>query len=243
VVFVADATRDVYAPLNSRHNFVVVHNGLNLTRIEKEANRWPRGIARRKLGIDEDQIMVLLLGTVCERKGQHDLVRALARMDKSLHPMFHCFIVGDRPSGIAVNFGAGGSFAKNLEGTNSHYSGGGGYGALLPAADIFVCTSKVESFPRVILEAMAYELPIITTPVYGIKEQVRPGVNGLFYESENAGQLAAAISDLLSDPAAGPPRRKQQIGVGHPTTFEEMIEQYACVFREASLVGSPQGMS
>jgi glycosyltransferase involved in cell wall biosynthesis/GT2 family glycosyltransferase len=245
VVFVADATRDVYAPLNSRHNFLVVHNGLNLTRIEKEANRWPRGIARRKLGIDEDQIMVLLLGTVCERKGQHDLVRALARLYNSFHSMFHCFIVGDRPSGYSRQlWGLVEALPRTLkerihiipevEDTALYYR----------AADIFVCTSKVESFPRVILEAMAYELPIITTPVYGIKEQVRPGVNGLFYESENAGQLAAAISDLLSDPA----RRvrlaeNSKLVLAALTTFEQMIEQYACAFREASLAGPPQRMS
>jgi glycosyltransferase involved in cell wall biosynthesis len=106
------------------------------------------------------------------------------------------------------------------------------------AADIFVCTSKIESFPRVILEAMAYELPIITTPAYGIREQVRPGVNGLFYESGNAAQLAGTISELISDP----PLRSRLAGnsklvLATLTTFEEMIEQYACALREASLIG------
>ena len=45
------------------------------------------------------------------------------------------------------------------------------------AADVFCCTSRVESYPLVILEAMAAGLPIVTTPVHGIAEQVRPGVN------------------------------------------------------------------
>ena len=50
------------------------------------------------------------------------------------------------------------------------------------AADVFVCTSRVESYPRVILEAMAHGLPIVTTPVFGIREQVREDVNGVFYD-------------------------------------------------------------
>src|SRR5207249_4672091 len=49
------------------------------------------------------------------------------------------------------------------------------------AADLFCCTSRVESYPCVILEAMAAGLPIITTPVFGISEQVRESINALFY--------------------------------------------------------------
>jgi glycosyltransferase involved in cell wall biosynthesis len=245
VVFVADATCDAYAPLNSQNNFLVVHNGLNLMRLEKEAIRWPRGMARRKLGIDEKEIMLLLLGTVCERKGQHDLVRALARIDEGFHPMFQCFIVGDRPSGYSRKlWGLVEASPRTLkdrihivpevEDTALYYR----------AADIFVCTSKVESFPRVILEAMAYELPIITTPVYGIREQVRPGVNGLFYEPGNAAQLAETISELLSDPAARARLAgNSKLVLATLTTFEEMIEQYACAFREASLVGPAHEVS
>ena len=58
------------------------------------------------------------------------------------------------------------------------------------AADVFVCSSYIESYPRVILEAMNYELPIITTAVFGIKEQVIEGVNGEFYNAGNIGILA-----------------------------------------------------
>ena len=50
-------------------------------------------------------------------------------------------------------------------------------GRFYQAADVFVCTSRVESFPRVTLEAMAHGLPIVTTPVFGIREQVRPGTS------------------------------------------------------------------
>jgi glycosyltransferase involved in cell wall biosynthesis len=39
-------------------------------------------------------------------------------------------------------------------------------------ADIFVCTSFEESFPRVLLESAAYRLPIVTTNVNGIPEML-----------------------------------------------------------------------
>ena len=66
------------------------------------------------------------------------------------------------------------------------------------AADVFVCTSRVESYPRVILEAMAWGLPIITTPVFGIREQVRENVNGLFYEPGDVEALASRRSRASS---------------------------------------------
>ncbi len=64
------------------------------------------------------------------------------------------------------------------------------------AADVFCCTSRVESYPLVILEAMAAGLPIITTPVFGIAEQVRPRVNALIYQPGDIPGLARHLSLL-----------------------------------------------
>jgi glycosyltransferase involved in cell wall biosynthesis len=239
VVFVANATRGVYTPLNSRRNFMVVHNGLNLTRLEKEANRWSRTLARSELGIGEKEISLLLLGTVCERKGQHDLVRAFPRIDRRFHAMFQCFIVGDRPSGYSRALWAlWDALPRNLKDRTHIIPESEDTALYYRAADIFICTSRVESFPRVILEAMAYGLPIITTPVYGIREQVRPGVNGLFYEPGNEGQLASAIEELLSNPDQRARfAENSKLVLATLTTFDEMIEQYALAIREASLIG------
>ena len=40
----------------------------------------------------------LLLGTICDRKGQLDLVRALARLEPAVFARLRCYLVGDRPS-------------------------------------------------------------------------------------------------------------------------------------------------
>jgi len=102
------------------------------------------------------------------------------------------------------------------------------------AADIFVCTSRVESFPRVILEAMACDLPIVTSPVFGIKEQVRPGINGLFYTPGRPDELVAALISLLEDKSL-----RQQLAenakyvLDSLNTFAEMTQAYGQIFREA----------
>jgi len=106
------------------------------------------------------------------------------------------------------------------------------------AADVFVCSSRMECFPRVTQEAMAFGLPLVTTPVFGIFEQVRQGVNGLFYEPGKIDQLADALARLLSDDAARrwmsemSPRMLRQL-----EGFDATTERYAEIFREAWLTG------
>lgn len=70
-------------------------------------------------------------------------------------------------------------------------------------ADIFVFPTYYgnECFPLVLLEAMQYQLPIVTTNEGGIPDVVQDGVNGIICERQNAESLAAAIEKLLINPA------------------------------------------
>ncbi|MEP6523105.1 glycosyltransferase [Microcoleus vaginatus DQ-U2] len=232
VIFVADATRDRYLPLNSHHNFTVIHNGLDLRKLENSENSE---LARKTLGVAAEDVVILLLGTVCERKGQQDLVKALSLLPDKWHNKIRCFIVGDRPS-IYSNKLAElvGELPQELRQRVTVVPETGETAKYYKAADIFVCTSRVESFPRVILEAMACDLPIITTPVFGIREQVRPGINGLFYTPDRPDELVAGLISLLDDRSL----RQQLAGnakyvLDSLNTFEEMTQDYADIFCEA----------
>ncbi|MEG3926593.1 glycosyltransferase [Microcoleus sp. T3_D1] len=231
VIFVADATRDRYLPLNSHHNFTVIHNGLDLSKLENSENSE---LARKTLGVAAEDVVILLLGTVCERKGQQDLVQALSLLPDKWHNKIRCFIVGDRPS-IYSNKLAElvGELPEELRQRVTVVPETGETGKYYKAADIFVCTSRVESFPRVILEAMACDLPIITTPVFGIKEQVRPGINGLFYTPDRPEELAASLHSLLEDKSL-----RQRLAENAKyvleslNSFAEMTQAYGQIFRE-----------
>ena len=239
VVFVADATRDVYAPLNTRHNFTVIRNGLDTARIESARKEWSRDQARNAIGAQARDVVILLLGTVCSRKGQQDLVRAVALLAPDLQTKIRCYIVGDRPGDYSVELhklvkvlpAALRSRIHVVQETrqaDTYYCG----------ADIFVCTSRLESYPRVVLEAMAYGLPIITTPVFGIREQVREGVNALFYEPGDSGALAKQLGMLIKEEhrrSCMAARSASVLALG--TDFEEMVRAYEEIFAEAWLTG------
>lgn len=66
-------------------------------------------------------------------------------------------------------------------------------------ADIFILPTMNECFPLVILEAMEYKLPVISTNEGGIPDIVKDGENGLICEKRNPDSLADCIAKLLDD--------------------------------------------
>ncbi|MFS8084450.1 MAG: glycosyltransferase [Acidobacteriota bacterium] len=240
VVFVSHATLKTFQPLNSRHNFMMIHNGLNRDRFNAALRKWPREAARKQLGVSESELLVLLPGTVCERKGQLDLAEAIRQLSDQNVARTKFLIVGDRSNDYSDRL------KKNMQ--RLPYSRRARLEVIpetadlalyYAAADIFVCTSRVESFPRVILEALAAGLPIITTPVFGIAEQVQENMSALFYEPGDAQALAKAITMLIEDPEI----RHRLTSNSKPaidvlTDFDSMVDSYAEVFREAWLSGA-----
>jgi len=71
---------------------------------------------------------------------------------------------------------------------------------LINQSRIFIYPSREEPFGLSILEAMACGVPVVTTNVYGPKEIVTEGVDGLTVAPDNVGELVKAISTLLDDP-------------------------------------------
>ena len=73
-------------------------------------------------------------------------------------------------------------------------------GACYEAADALCLPSRKEALPMVVLEAMAFSLPVIATPVGGIPDLVEDGVTGLLIEPGDVHGLAKAIRFLAEDP-------------------------------------------
>lgn len=71
--------------------------------------------------------------------------------------------------------------------------------AYFKQADAFVLPSFNEAFPLVNLEAMEYKLPIVSTNVGGIPDEVRDGDSGFVVEPKDSNALADAICKLIGD--------------------------------------------
>jgi len=177
VVFLAAATRHYYEDLSANGNFRLLPSWIDLAQIEHFRAANSRAALRQRHGFAPDDLVIANIGTVCERKGQHVFVRALEHFA-------HRFPEYGRRARFLLVGGRPGAFQDNLEAqlttfglrdrvtiVNETRAAYDYYGL----ADLFVCTSFEESFPRVILEAMAFELPIVSTDVHGIPEIVTHG--------------------------------------------------------------------
>jgi len=67
------------------------------------------------------------------------------------------------------------------------------------AGDLFVLNTGYEGLSHLILEAMAMEIPVITTNVGGNPELIKDGENGILVEYNNKEQIKNAILKLYKD--------------------------------------------
>ncbi|CAH2599773.1 Glycosyltransferase [Rhodovastum atsumiense] len=74
-------------------------------------------------------------------------------------------------------------------------------GALLKAADLFVCSSRIEPLGNMVIEAWSAGCPLVAAAAAGPAELVRDGEDGLLVGSEDPLALAEAIGALLESPA------------------------------------------
>ncbi len=67
--------------------------------------------------------------------------------------------------------------------------------------DIFLLTSVYEGIPNVVLEAMAMELPVVTTKSGGVDEVIDSGVDGFIAPLYDIDTVAMQLEQLINQPA------------------------------------------
>lgn len=94
---------------------------------------------------------------------------------------------------------------------------------LLASADVMLFPpNKREGHPRVVLEAMAAGLPIITTRQAGIDDTVTDDVDGIITDASPPA-LAAALKELVNDPS----RRRQMGAFARQTYSRRFLQEIA----------------
>jgi glycosyltransferase involved in cell wall biosynthesis len=226
VLFVSKDTAGIYCRYNINLNFSVIHNSLDADLNDVATDDNARKGARKKLGVKENQNVLISVGTICDRKDQGTIVESV-RLLAQERDDFICYLVGYRDSLAYAT-----DIAQRIEKFNL-----GQKVILVPetmdvaryyqAADIFLFSSLNESYSLTILEAMTFGLPIITTKCCGISEQVRFGKNALHFNFRDARGLAANIRTMMDDV----PMRKQfgrnsrQV-LAYQQSSAEMIERH-----------------
>lgn len=173
--------------------------------------------ARKKLGLDPNDVILLYVGRFESLKGITTLLEAMTYLKN--HPRLRLVIVGGDGHGTpesqslkqkAKNLGmdkriifAGQIKQKNLP---PYYS----------AADALVIPSHYESFGLVGLEALACGRPVVSTPVGAIEGLVLKGRTGQIVPDFSAQSLAKGIQSIITDH-----------GIPSPEVIRESVSEYS----------------
>ena len=154
---------------------------------------------RDRVGLREDDLLLLSVGRLEANKGFHVLVRALARLaDEGALPLhWRWVLVGDGPMRASLErriTSAGLAEHAILWGRADPADLHGWY----EAATLFVHPTLYEGSSLVTLEAMAHSKAIVACRSGGLPDKVRSGVNGWLVVPGEPAALSAAIREAIS---------------------------------------------
>jgi glycosyltransferase involved in cell wall biosynthesis len=201
VSFTARPSQTYYSGLRFGDNYLHTPGWIDVSAIDRFRASHSRTEIRARLGLSENEILVLNLGSVCDRKGQHIFVNAvemLWRRHPAIAAQARFMMVGAREKDPYNDFLR--SVVCDLGRSNLVLARetGGAYD-FLHAADLFVCTSYEEAFPRVVAEAMAFALPLIASSVHGIPDMVQAESEAILISPGNTEALMNALIRFLTN--------------------------------------------
>jgi glycosyltransferase involved in cell wall biosynthesis len=144
------------------------------------------------------EVQFIGLGRLGERKGTYDLVKAFVGLPEALRNRARLVLAGDGDvEGVRKLAAPAGDRIVVLSWIDSAERD-----RLLAQSDVFALPSRAEGVPMALLEAMANGLPSITTPVGGIPDVFRDGVDGTMVTPGDVDQIRAAMVHFITDDAA-----------------------------------------
>lgn len=149
---------------------IVIPNGVDLQEYKLDKVSCRQELIE-KLGVSEDSIFVINMGRVCEQKNQLEAVRVGIKVLER-YPQTHFIFLGELQDSAYHD-----QMTREINASDypDHFHILGLIEDFIPylmGSDILIHTSQVESQGRVMLEAMAAQLPIVAYAVGGVGEAV-----------------------------------------------------------------------
>jgi glycosyltransferase involved in cell wall biosynthesis len=103
---------------------------------------------------------------------------------------------------------------------------------ILAATDVFVLSSNSEGLPVAVLEAMAASRPVVATAVGELPALLRRARAGRLVPPRDAPALAAALAELLADPALAERMGQAARRAARPFNLRAMMSRYEKIFSQ-----------
>jgi glycosyltransferase involved in cell wall biosynthesis len=207
---------------------VLIGNGIEPASINADRSVSRRRAYRERMALPQEAEIALMVGTLNERKGVIDFVRA-AGVAARIHPRMHFALLGDgelRPDCERLAAESGISYRVHFLGHRPDVR------EILSTFDLFVQSSYFEGMSVAMLEALAAGLPMVTTRVDGVEDLFPAEEGGLYVDTGDWQRLGEAMAELASRPEL----RKQlaaisQTRVVSQFSVQAMCQRYADLYR------------
>ena len=197
----------------------LIYNGVNTFSSSNDAEQ---NTQRSRLGIADDEFVIIAVANLIPYKGHEDLIRAMASIAPQMPITWRLLLVG-RDDGIQLALQ---DLIDDLS-LSGHVRFIGQVDSvepLLAMADIGVLPSHQEGFSNSVLEGMAAGLPMVVTNVGGNAEAVLHKVTGFVVPPHCPEKLGAAIHSLAVDPV-----KRELFGKAGRQRAEDVFSASACV--------------
>jgi glycosyltransferase involved in cell wall biosynthesis len=161
-----------------------------------EVTAEARSVTRLRFGLPDEATVLLFVGGVCRRKGVRELIDATLGLPPE--PSMRLLIVGpDLETDYAAEVRR---LAALADGAIQFAGYADDPGPFCGAADIFVFASHQEGFGNVLIEAMAYGLPVVCRRLPGVTDSfIAQGRTGFLFDTDS--EYQAIVLRLAADPA------------------------------------------
>jgi glycosyltransferase involved in cell wall biosynthesis len=179
----------------SRRLIVNIPNGVDVSRFAP-VNIEERERLKQKLGFDTTQRIALFAGRMVEQKNPLQLLEAWAILKPSLTVPWILVMAGDGPLREAIEKRIG---ELNLHADVVLVGEVKDMTPLFGVSDLYVLSSENEGMANSLLEAMAFGLASVVTPVSGTNQLVEEPRTGLIAPIGRPEALASALLTLQAD--------------------------------------------
>ena len=144
-----------------------------------------------------EQVNLLFLGRIGQRKGAFDLIRAFSLLPPECRNRTRLIMAGDGELEEARHLVKRLNLSSSI--TLPGWMDTHECDRLLAEADVFILPSYDEGLPLAMLEAMAWGLPVIVTPVGGIPEIVTSGETGFLINPGDIDKLSKVMLNSIAN--------------------------------------------
>lgn len=180
--------------MGHKNSISIISNGVDLKKFQKKISQKEKNVLLQTLDKKDDDFYIITVSRLVYKNAIDDVIRALTYLPNNVK--FLILGIGKERQNLkklAVDLGV--RDRVNFIGFVKHDD----LPLFFSVSDIFIRPSRSEGFGNSFIEAMAFGLPTVATPVGGIPDFISDNQTGVFVAPNNPRDISEKLKMLISD--------------------------------------------